>query len=236
MSIGSDNPFDYFDRIYCINLDSRPERWAAARIEFSKLGIQDRVERISGVLCTDPHEGCARAHLKVIEQAKQLRLSNCLIFEDDLWIPEDGMVALDSAIREISGLDWDLFYVGGTTVTPAYQVSPYLAKATGVYSTQSYAISARMYDTVLNSWHPPTVYDLFLAHEMAPTHQCYITIPLVVYQSTGYSDIENRIVDYRKMMDRNYARDLVRGVDGKGGIWRLPTARAPRRQSGEAGE
>ena len=40
--------FDYFDKIFCINLDSRPDRWELAQSEFDKVGILDRVERVSG--------------------------------------------------------------------------------------------------------------------------------------------------------------------------------------------
>ena len=40
------NPFDYFDKIYCINLDSR-YRWELAQKEFKKVGILGRVERFS---------------------------------------------------------------------------------------------------------------------------------------------------------------------------------------------
>jgi hypothetical protein len=28
------NPFDYFDKIFCINLDSRTERWELAQEDF----------------------------------------------------------------------------------------------------------------------------------------------------------------------------------------------------------
>lgn len=44
------NPFDYFDKIYCINLDSRPDRWELAQKEFKKIGILDRVERFSACI------------------------------------------------------------------------------------------------------------------------------------------------------------------------------------------
>ena len=39
------NPFDYFDEIYCINLDHRKDRWQHAQEEFKKVGILDRVQR-----------------------------------------------------------------------------------------------------------------------------------------------------------------------------------------------
>jgi len=41
------NPFDYFDKIFCINLDSRPDRWEQVQTEFDKVGILNRVERVS---------------------------------------------------------------------------------------------------------------------------------------------------------------------------------------------
>ena len=43
------NPFDYFDKIFCINLDSRPDRWESVQKEFDKVGILDRVERFSAL-------------------------------------------------------------------------------------------------------------------------------------------------------------------------------------------
>ena len=36
----------YFDKIYCINLDSRPDRWKECLEEFKKIGIDDIVERL----------------------------------------------------------------------------------------------------------------------------------------------------------------------------------------------
>ena len=44
------NPFDYFDKIFCINLDSRPDRWEQVQKEFDKVGILDRVERFSALI------------------------------------------------------------------------------------------------------------------------------------------------------------------------------------------
>lgn len=41
------NPFDYFDKIYCINLDSRTDRWERTQTEFEKVGIENRVTRTS---------------------------------------------------------------------------------------------------------------------------------------------------------------------------------------------
>ena len=33
------NSFDFFDAIFCINLDKRPDRWVHAQEQFKKIGI-----------------------------------------------------------------------------------------------------------------------------------------------------------------------------------------------------
>lgn len=49
--MSDNNPFDYFDKIFCINLDSRPDRWELVQGEFRKVGIFDRVKRVSAYCC-----------------------------------------------------------------------------------------------------------------------------------------------------------------------------------------
>lgn len=44
-----DNPFTYFDSIFCITLDRELERWKAMRDRFGELGIAWRVERFSAL-------------------------------------------------------------------------------------------------------------------------------------------------------------------------------------------
>ena len=39
------NPFDFFEEIWCINLDHRIDRWELSQQEFEKLGIKERVQR-----------------------------------------------------------------------------------------------------------------------------------------------------------------------------------------------
>ena len=70
-----DNPFNYFDKIFCINLDERTDRWEKCLNKFSLLGIEDKVERLSAVNLShlterDPkirgRAGCVLSHAKII--------------------------------------------------------------------------------------------------------------------------------------------------------------------------
>ena len=84
---------DYFDRIFCINLDSRPDRWESAQEEFHKIEID--VERIPGINGSKmnldfPPEikegavGCALSKLFTLKLAKHYELDNFLLLEDDI--------------------------------------------------------------------------------------------------------------------------------------------------------
>lgn len=131
------NPFDYFDAIYCINLDERTDRWEHSLKQFEKLGISDRVERFSAIKCQDkktrneladlhyggywrPHYmyplngavGCATSHLEIIKLAKSRGLKNVLVFEDDFISMTDWHETLKSALCDLDNFDWDLFYLG----------------------------------------------------------------------------------------------------------------------------
>ena len=83
----------YFDKIFCVNLDDRKDRWESAKLQFDKHKLE--VERISAIkgsgLNLDwPPEikegavGCSLSHLFTMKMAKQMNLSNYLVLEDDI--------------------------------------------------------------------------------------------------------------------------------------------------------
>ena len=133
------NPFDYFDAIYCINLDERTDRWEHCLTQFEKLGISDRVERFSAAKCSSSSErniiakqrfglegpgsrrfpqpgavGCSISHLDIIKLAKTRGLENVLVFEDDIKVVKDWEESLGMALVDLDNFDWHLFYLGWT--------------------------------------------------------------------------------------------------------------------------
>ena len=68
-----DNSFDFFDAIFCINLDKRPDRWIHAQEQFKKIGILDKVKRFSAIERKDGRLGCIKSHLEIIKYAQKNR-------------------------------------------------------------------------------------------------------------------------------------------------------------------
>ena len=125
------NPLDFFDAIYCINLDERTDRWEHCLVEFEKLGISDRVIRFSAIKPKHDERwnrwtkwgnrwkyplvgavGCAESHRAIIELAKENNLNNVLVLEDDFVVCENWKHNLETAIKELQGRNWHIFYLG----------------------------------------------------------------------------------------------------------------------------
>ncbi len=55
----------FFDKIYCINLDERQDRWVSAKKEFELIGVSN-YERFSAIKNDIGHIGCRDSHIEVI--------------------------------------------------------------------------------------------------------------------------------------------------------------------------
>jgi hypothetical protein len=109
------NPFDFFDEIYCINLEHRPERWKQAQREFDKVGITDRVKRFDAIYDKEnPKRGCYESHMGVIRLAHERKLKNVLIFEDDVaFLDCFSEQKFSKSIETLKTKEWGFFYIGG---------------------------------------------------------------------------------------------------------------------------
>jgi len=159
------NPFDYFDKIFCINLDSRPDRWELAQSEFDKVGISERVERVTAIttdeLPYDPRPrknrnasdllgqfACASSHNKCTKLAIQYNARNYLVFEDDFYFKNYNENYLNSCINELPS-DWRLFSFGYNDWSqrkPNEFYSENLNKMYGFGLAHAYAINGNIFN------------------------------------------------------------------------------------------
>jgi len=192
------NPFDFFDKIYCINLDHRTDRWKLVQKQFAKVGILDRVERFSGIKHKLGFVGCRKSHLKIIRMAKEQNLNNVFIFEDDCKFLNYDLSTLNKAIQSLKKEDWELFYLGGRIKEPTRSVCDNLFESK-LTSTQSYAVNKNCYDKILHSQTIEKLKEkLYIIDQWYATNmKSYCINPLMTTQRTSYSDIENYVVDWK---------------------------------------
>lgn len=162
--------FDFFDRIYCINLDKRPNRWDLMQTEFRKIGILDKVERFSAIENVNPEKGCFESHLQCIFSAKKDKLNNVLIFEDDVaFLKCYDERKFDNSIKTLKKQEkWEFFYLGGLErrIKPRKTYNnlkniwdgeynseyDYLMKCKSVGWAQSYAVNSNIFDRIYSDY------------------------------------------------------------------------------------
>lgn len=205
-------PFDYFDIIFCINLDRRTDRWEQSLLEFEKMGIKDRVIRMPGIETSNPALGCHLSHAACLEYAKMREVNNILILEDDVEFFPAAMENLHQALVELPTV-WDMFYLGANLHTyPAYQISDHIAKLQGAYSTHAYAVRHDIFDELIEVNVSSNIAhnDVYYSDVIIPNRMCYLALPLIAGQRDSYSDILKTEASSNAMFQRRLNRNLVR--------------------------
>jgi len=206
------NPFDFFEEIYCINLDHRVDRWELAQKEFEKLGILDRVKRFSAIEHDDGRVGIIKSNLEIVKIAKSKVLKNVLVFEDDVkFLDNDPLVVLQKSLEQLQKqtFTWKLFYLGANTHDKLTKISPNLIYLKNSYAVHSMAYSKYVYDKFINYASKidriskqEDILDVWLAMEVQNKDICVMTNPMLTTQRMSFSNIENRIVDYKFIEER----------------------------------
>ncbi len=203
------NFFDYFDAIYCINLDCRTDRWEAVQREFDRVGIRERVVRFSAIETPgNGHAGCMLSHRAIIQKAKDMWWENVLVFEDDVvFIGENLIKNLPKKMPR----HWSLFYLGGLFVSidkPFLEPCNDFLRGAGIRWTQAISYNSNVYTKLLGKlpsknddsmWSFLKRYktiDYYLSCFFQNRCNTFITNTNMCRQRIGFSNIENRTTDY----------------------------------------
>lgn len=113
---------DFFDRAYVVNLPERKDRRTIMVRELEKAGMPltaNKTEIFPAIRPDDAGEfpslgawGCFLSHLTILKQAKEDRLANVLIMEDDLTISEQFRTDREVLVEQLRQTDWDFVYFG----------------------------------------------------------------------------------------------------------------------------
>lgn len=147
-------PFAAFGTVLCLNLDSRPDRWAQMREQFEVLGIGNRVHRLPAVPTPGcPAVGCALSHRRAIERAHAEGRDSVLVLEDDVVFLQGANWLLERAMAELSQRTWQLLYLGSAEYTGrVYPLAPgcrFLQRVDGLLTTHALAYHRSVYDALL---------------------------------------------------------------------------------------
>jgi GR25 family glycosyltransferase involved in LPS biosynthesis len=203
----------FFDAVFCLNLDRRPDRKQQAINEFNEFGIQ--VEFISGIdgsELPDTHTtssdsmpvskgdmGCTLSHLKMIQLAKERGYKNVMIFEDDVEFPSVFNSIIGMHLFKLPS-DWDMFYFGGNHAGGFEMVNEKIAKVKKTYTTHAYAVRNTVFDEMIRVLSEVEKVDISIS-SLHSKFNCYVCRPHVAFQRDGFSDILERKTTYPFLRD-----------------------------------
>jgi hypothetical protein len=208
---------EYFDKIYCINLDRRTDRWEECEKIFSKYGLE--VERFSAIDGSknnynlgypyDSELAGAISHTKVLEKAKELKLKNVLILEDDVDFVDDLVKLFTELIKRLPE-NWDGLLFGGNHVGGGTMINENILKVNRSYALHCYGINSKVFDETIDFMNSriqdvidngkdfiktSVAADFFMA-DLHRINNWYCFRPHLAWQRTGFSDIQNTVMDY----------------------------------------
>ena len=224
------------NKIYCISLEKRKDRREYLETQFEKLDHEVNFHIVKKN--SDPIRGCLESHIECIKEAKELEYENILMLEDDILINEKVVEDIEKVyIPE----DFDMFYLG-YHINNGFKFGKNILKLLSAQTTHAYIINKRVFDFILNNiendwstiseWSLRNKYesltnynvraiDLFYSkwihHHRLKTYGIY---PMLIHQKPDFSDIENRQIDYRDLMN-NKADEFYKVIPYKFDTWIL---------------
>lgn len=220
------NVFDFFDKIYCINLVTDHERKTVMKDQFDKLGIQDRINWRSaprpyaGYYSSNykfaGEFGVVLSHLKALTDAISSDIVNGIaIFEDDVYFDSDTHNLLQRTLDDVPD-DWDVLYLGGRPLKKVEHVRGNIYKVDKFTSAMSYCISAKALRDYVNfyidSMSTPfpdaccdNILNDFILRKFKKGYAMYPTLTSTI---PGWSTLRQADRDYEKVFARDWKQNL----------------------------
>ena len=218
------NPFDFFDKIYCINLLTDHERKTIMKKQFEIFDISERVNWVSsprpytGYYASNykyaGEFGVVRSQLKAITDSLSSDLVNGIaIFEDDVLFDEESLSLLAEALDNLPE-DWDILNLGGRPLEKVERVKGNIYKVNKFTSAMSYCISAKAIQEYVGHYidgmaqkFPDACCDNllndFILHK---GKKGYVMYPNLTSTIPGKSTLRGDVRDYRKIFDEYWKK------------------------------
>jgi GR25 family glycosyltransferase involved in LPS biosynthesis len=196
-----------------INLEHRKDRNTHVKKQLELIGIVNAI-RFNAVqlLGKSSALGCSMSHLKCVQIAKESGWPYILICEDDIEFLDPSTFN-----KQIAGFlsiqpRWDVILLAGNNILPYSEKNDYSVKVSWCQTTTGYIVAAHYYDVLINNYKSgiqkllmePKRHALYAIDQywtqLQKQDSWFLIIPLTVVQRDDYSDIERKIVSYKKIM------------------------------------
>lgn len=195
-----DDCWEFFDRIFCISLDERTDRREEAKIQFSRVGLLERVEfALVKKHPRDCEQGIYESHMTCIRNALQADARNILIFEDDILFERFSRSTLKHCVDFLSTVpDWNLLFLGCLVRSSKRTANANVLEVRYRSLAHAYAVSRKFAEVLIEKPWQGSAFDKMLS---TFEQGCYAVYPSIAFQSNSSTDnIKNlRLDKFRRL-------------------------------------
>lgn len=194
-----------------INLQERIDRKAQVEQQLNMVGLTN-FNRFNAIKLPNGALGCSMSHLKCLQLAKERNLDHILIVEDDIIFLNPGIFIgqLNKFLQ--NNKEWDMLLIAGNNVPPYRVVDDTCVQVSWCQTTTGYLIRKQYYDILINNIkeginkliREPKNKIMYAIDKywlsLQKTDMWLLLVPLTVSQREGYSNIENCVTNFTKIM------------------------------------
>ncbi len=183
----SPDPWQFFDKIYCISIESRQDRQREAKKQFQSVGLLNRVEFV--LVQKHPHnpeKGIFESHMNCLKKGITAGAENILIFEDDICFHAFDPQRLLKATDFLSATPaWKAFFAGAMTGPVQKTTTAAVSKIDYHCLAHAYALNRPFAEQfILEPWRNIPFDNLLCAH----CQDFFALTPMIAFQSKASTD------------------------------------------------
>lgn len=197
-----------FDKIYVINLPSRPDRKYQIESQLKQMGQEYEIlPAVSGKDFKNQlagpdagRNGCSVSHILAFKRAEYLGLDNYLILEDDAVLRMGFPGLMKNCMQDLPD-GWDMLYLGASipqeeTTT---RITDRIHRLHKAFTTHAYMVNMKdhfLFKAMIEQFDFSMPIDAWFSIHHREHIQAFITVPPLAWQREGFSDIEGRNMNY----------------------------------------
>jgi glycosyl transferase, family 25 len=188
------DPWSFFDKIYCISIDTRDDRRTEAKRQFAAVGLLERVEFELVKKHPDNQEkGIFQSHMLCLHKGLQAGARHILIFEDDILFQGFKPETLRRATLFLQNLPtWNGFFLGGITTKMTKTAERSVVNIQYRCLAHAYALNHSFASHIIQeSWHD-IPFDNLLRSQ---SKDFFALSPMIAFQSQASTDNQTIVID-----------------------------------------